>query len=88
MRVEKAHPDVLTILLQLFGVGRMTDGQGDTVDWKDAIFVMTLNCASDEIAEHSSNDTSHSGACGGQTSYSSGRGGCGSNGNDSKRQFS
>ena len=50
--VEKAHPDVLTILLQLFDEGRMTDGQGNTIDCKDAIFVMTSNCASDEIAEH------------------------------------
>lgn len=50
--VEKAHPDVLTILLQLFDEGRMTDGEGRTIDCKDAVFVMTSNCASDEIAEH------------------------------------
>eukprot|EP01147_Barroeca_monosierra_P002992 gene2992-5781_t len=50
--VEKAHPDVLTVMLQLFDEGRLTDGQGKTIDCKDAIFVMTSNLASDVIAEH------------------------------------
>ena len=50
--VEKAHPDVLTIMLQLFDEGRLTDGLGKTVECKDAIFVMTSNLASREIAEH------------------------------------
>ncbi|XP_053206643.1 caseinolytic peptidase B protein homolog [Panonychus citri] len=50
--VEKAHPDVLTIMLQLFDEGRLTDGQGSTVECKDAIFIMTSNLASDEIAEY------------------------------------
>lgn len=50
--VEKSHPDVLTIMLQLFDEGRLTDGQGKTVECKDAIFIMTSNLASDEIAEH------------------------------------
>ncbi|KAK4314604.1 hypothetical protein Pmani_014115 [Petrolisthes manimaculis] len=50
--VEKAHPDVLTILLQLFDEGRLTDGKGKTIDCKDAIFIMTSNLASDEIAEY------------------------------------
>lgn len=50
--VEKAHPDVLTILLQLFDEGRLTDGQGKTIECKDAIFIMTSNLASDEIAEY------------------------------------
>jgi len=49
--IEKAHPDVLTIMLQLFDEGRLTDGKGKTVECKDAIFVMTSNLASDEIAE-------------------------------------
>lgn len=50
--VDKAHPDVLTVLLQLFDEGRLTDGQGKTIECKDAIFIMTSNLASNEIAEH------------------------------------
>ncbi len=50
--VEKAHPDVLMVLLQLFDEGRLTDGKGKTIECKDAMFVMTSNLASDEIAAH------------------------------------
>jgi len=50
--VEKAHPDVLNLMLQLFDEGRITDGQGTTIECKDAIFIMTSNLASDEIAAH------------------------------------
>ncbi|XP_038056781.1 caseinolytic peptidase B protein homolog isoform X2 [Patiria miniata] len=50
--VDKAHPDVLTIMLQLFDEGRLTDGKGKTIECKDAIFVMTSNLASDEIARY------------------------------------
>ncbi|XP_013411526.1 caseinolytic peptidase B protein homolog [Lingula anatina] len=50
--VDKAHPDILTIMLQLFDEGRLTDGKGKTVECKDAIFIMTSNLASDEIGEH------------------------------------
>lgn len=50
--VEKAHPKVLTVLLQLFDEGRITDGKGKTVECKDAIFIMTSNLASEAIAEH------------------------------------
>ncbi|KAM9079234.1 mitochondrial disaggregase isoform 2-T2 [Megaptera novaeangliae] len=50
--VDKAHPDVLTIMLQLFDEGRLTDGKGKTIDCKDAIFIMTSNVGSDEIAQH------------------------------------
>uniref|UniRef100_A0A673LW76 Caseinolytic peptidase B protein homolog n=1 Tax=Sinocyclocheilus rhinocerous TaxID=307959 RepID=A0A673LW76_9TELE len=50
--VDKAHPDVLTIMLQLFDEGRLTDGKGKTIECKDAIFIMTSNAASDEIAQH------------------------------------
>lgn len=50
--VDKAHPDVLTVLLQLFDEGRLTDGQGQTIECKDAIFIMTSNLASNEIAQH------------------------------------
>ncbi|KAL4229976.1 hypothetical protein ACF0H5_010365 [Mactra antiquata] len=50
--VEKAHNDVLTIMLQLFDEGRLTDGKGQTIECKDAIFIMTSNLASDEIGAH------------------------------------
>lgn len=50
--VDKAHPDVLTVLLQLFDEGRLTDGKGKTLECKNAIFVMTSNLASTEIADH------------------------------------
>eukprot|EP00160_Parvularia_atlantis_P020203 Unigene8260_Nuclearia_a/m.25364 Unigene8260_Nuclearia_a/g.25364 ORF Unigene8260_Nuclearia_a/g.25364 Unigene8260_Nuclearia_a/m.25364 type:complete len:498 (-) Unigene8260_Nuclearia_a:68-1561(-) len=49
--VEKAHPDVLTIMLQLFDEGRLTDGKGQTIICKDAIFVMTSNLAQREIGD-------------------------------------
>ncbi|CAH8849282.1 unnamed protein product [Trichobilharzia szidati] len=49
---EKAHPDVLTALLQLFDEGRLTDGRGSTINCKDAIFIMTSNVGSQVIAEH------------------------------------
>jgi len=50
--IEKAHPDALPILLQLFDEGRMTDGQGKTIECKDAIFIMTSNLASGQIADY------------------------------------
>eukprot|EP00124_Ichthyophonus_hoferi_P003506 Ihof_evm1s307 gene=Ihof_evmTU1s307 len=50
--VEKCHADVLTVMLQLFDEGRLTDGKGQTIECKDAIFIMTSNLAQDEIAEH------------------------------------
>ncbi|CAF1158890.1 unnamed protein product, partial [Didymodactylos carnosus] len=50
--IDKAHPEILTIMLQLFDEGRLTDGQGKTVDGKQAIYVLTSNLASDEIAEY------------------------------------
>ncbi|XP_026748185.2 caseinolytic peptidase B protein homolog isoform X2 [Galleria mellonella] len=50
--VDKAHPDVLTVLLQLFDEGRLTDGKGKLIECKNAIFVMTSNLAADEIAEY------------------------------------
>jgi ATP-dependent Clp protease ATP-binding subunit ClpB len=49
--VEKAHPDVLTVMLQAFDEGRVTDGQGKTVDCRDATFIMTSNLAQRELAE-------------------------------------
>lgn len=53
--VDKAHPDVLTVLLQLFDEGRLTDGKGKTIECKDAVFIMTSNLASNEIAQHAVN---------------------------------
>ncbi|MFN8955450.1 MAG: ATP-dependent chaperone ClpB [Burkholderiales bacterium] len=44
--VEKAHPDVFNILLQVLGDGRLTDGQGRTVDFKNTVIVMTSNLGS------------------------------------------
>ncbi len=49
--IEKAHPDVFNILLQVLDDGRLTDGQGRTVDFKNAIVVMTSNCGSQMIQE-------------------------------------
>ncbi len=49
--IEKAHPDVFNILLQLLEDGRLTDGQGRTVDFKNAVVIMTSNIGSDVIAE-------------------------------------
>jgi ATP-dependent Clp protease ATP-binding subunit ClpB len=47
--VEKAHPDVFNILLQVLDDGRLTDGQGRTVDFKNVVIVMTSNLGSDVI---------------------------------------
>jgi ATP-dependent Clp protease ATP-binding subunit ClpB len=49
--VEKAHPDVLNVLLQLLDDGRLTDGQGRTVDFRNAIVIMTSNLGSEAIRE-------------------------------------
>ena len=49
--VEKAHPDVFNVLLQVLDDGRMTDGQSRTVDFKNTVIVMTSNLGSSEIQE-------------------------------------
>ena len=49
--VEKAHPDVFNVLLQVLDDGRMTDGQGRTVDFKNTVIVMTSNLGSGEIQQ-------------------------------------
>ena len=49
--VEKAHPDVAHVLLQIFEDGRLTDGQGRTVDFKNAIVILTSNIGSELILE-------------------------------------
>ncbi|MER0204411.1 MAG: ATP-dependent chaperone ClpB [Nitrosomonas sp.] len=54
--VEKAHPDVFNVLLQVLDDGRMTDGQGRTVDFKNTVIVMTSNLGSQMIQEMSGND--------------------------------
>ena len=51
--IEKAHPEVLNVLLQLLDDGRLTDGKGRTVDFKNAVIIMTSNLGSQFIAEHS-----------------------------------
>jgi ATP-dependent Clp protease ATP-binding subunit ClpB len=50
--VEKAHPDVFNILLQVLDDGRLTDGHGRTVDFKNTVIIMTSNLGSDLIQEH------------------------------------
>ncbi len=49
--IEKAHPDVFNILLQVLDDGRLTDGQGRTVNFKNAVIIMTSNIGSDLIQE-------------------------------------
>jgi ATP-dependent Clp protease ATP-binding subunit ClpB len=49
--IEKAHPDVFNILLQVLDDGRLTDGQGRTVDFKNTVIIMTANIGSDIIQE-------------------------------------
>ena len=54
--VEKAHPDVFNILLQVLDDGRLTDGQGRTVDFRNTVIVMTSNLGSHQIQELSGDD--------------------------------
>jgi len=54
--VEKAHPDVFNILLQVLEDGRLTDGQGRTVDFRNTVIVMTSNLGSDLIQEMAGNN--------------------------------
>lgn len=53
--VEKAHPDVFNVLLQVLDDGRLTDGQGRVVDFKNTIIIMTSNLGSDLILDASQN---------------------------------
>ncbi|WP_025674654.1 ATP-dependent chaperone ClpB [Salinivibrio socompensis] len=50
--IEKAHPDVFNILLQVLDDGRLTDGQGRTVDFRNAVVIMTSNLGSEQIQAH------------------------------------
>jgi len=54
--IEKAHPDVFNILLQVLDDGRLTDGQGRTVDFNNTVIVMTSNLGSDIIQENPGKD--------------------------------
>jgi ATP-dependent Clp protease ATP-binding subunit ClpB len=54
--IEKAHADVFHVLLQVMDDGRLTDGRGRTVDFKNTILIMTSNLASSYILEHAGAD--------------------------------
>jgi len=49
--IEKAHPDIFNVLLQVFDDGRLTDGKGRTVDFKNTVIIMTSNIASQQIQQ-------------------------------------
>jgi ATP-dependent Clp protease ATP-binding subunit ClpB len=55
--VEKAHPDVFNVLLQVLDDGRLTDGQGRTVDFRNSVIVMTSNLGSQLIQEFGGDDS-------------------------------
>jgi len=57
--VEKAHPDVFNVLLQVLDDGRLTDGQGRTVDFRNTVIIMTSNLGSQRIQELASNAKTH-----------------------------
>ncbi|GAC1622779.1 MAG: ATP-dependent chaperone ClpB [Candidatus Acidiferrum sp.] len=57
--IEKAHPDVFNVLLQILEDGRLTDGKGRTVDFRNTVLVMTSNVGSSAIFELSSKDPGH-----------------------------
>jgi ATP-dependent Clp protease ATP-binding subunit ClpA len=50
--IEKAHPDVFNILLQILDDGRLTDAQGRTVDFKNTVIIMTSNMGAERIQQH------------------------------------
>ena len=54
--IEKAHPDVFNVLLQILEDGRLTDGKGRTVDFRNTVLVMTSNVGSSAISELAGND--------------------------------
>lgn len=58
--IEKAHPDVFNILLQILDDGRVTDAQGRTVDFKNAVIIMTSNIGSQFIVDVAGDDTRYS----------------------------
>ncbi|HEX6547357.1 MAG TPA: ATP-dependent chaperone ClpB [Candidatus Dormibacteraeota bacterium] len=54
--IEKAHPDVFNVLLQILDDGRLTDGQGRTVDFRNAVLIMTSNLGSQKIIDMANRD--------------------------------
>ena len=54
--IEKAHPDVVNVLLQVMDDGRLTDGQGRTVDFRNTLLIMTSNLGSELLADAGSDD--------------------------------
>jgi len=54
--VEKAHPDVFNVLLQVLDDGRLTDGQGRTVDFRNTLIILTSNLGSDVLASDAANE--------------------------------
>lgn len=61
--IEKAHPDVFNVLLQVLDDGRITDSQGRTVDFKNTIIIMTSNLGSQELLDGITDDGAISHAC-------------------------
>ncbi|HUV32957.1 MAG TPA: ATP-dependent chaperone ClpB [Devosiaceae bacterium] len=55
--IEKAHPDVFNVLLQVLDDGRLTDGQGRTVDFRNTVIIMTSNLGSEYLVEQKEGDT-------------------------------
>jgi ATP-dependent Clp protease ATP-binding subunit ClpB len=71
--IEKAHPEVLNVLLQLLDDGRLTDGKGRTIDFKNTVVIMTSNLGSQYIAEDSQSDSARGAADKGTISESTRR---------------
>ena len=61
--VEKAHADVFNVLLQVLDDGRLTDGHGRTVDFRNTVIVMTSNLGSDRIQEMMNHQTAEADTC-------------------------
>ena len=61
--VEKAHPDVFDVLLQVLDDGRLTDGQGRTVDFRNAILILTSNLGTPALSDPTMTDEQRRG-CG------------------------
>jgi ATP-dependent Clp protease ATP-binding subunit ClpB len=59
--IEKAHPEVLNVLLQLLDDGRLTDGKGRTVDFKNTVVIMTSNLGSHVIGENAAENAERGG---------------------------
>ncbi len=58
--IEKAHPDVFNVMLQILDDGRLTDGQGRTVDFKNTVVIMTSNVGSHLILAYRGGDDAES----------------------------